>query len=280
MVTRRTKKYLLALVCGCWIVDFAWLRACLDHRKWLPEKSYQVQGDRKSNTVGGPQRAHCAVAAHQDKIVLASHPAGSKSPLGQASFLGGKSGTNGSPTWPRLLFSQCYFILDSKFSPTATSIKDVRMFINTAGGTLIDLIQEASLLQHLQPTDTSPLEISHPDLVYIFDPNQHPTAKRNRWEAALGYERNRQRRRVSTGSFVARRSTKVSLQTTTTRSTRTKPTRRSVPNTDLETSVWAIATVIVSNSALISPFEAVPQMAVAFLPLNWVMDSIAAYQLL
>ncbi|KAJ1968171.1 BRCA1-associated RING domain protein 1 [Dispira parvispora] len=268
MVTRRTKKYLLALVCGCWIVDFAWLRGCLDHRKWLPEDSYQVQGDRKSNTVGGPQRAHCAIAAQQDKAVLAS------------SSVGGESGSTGSPTLPRLLFSECYFILDSKFSPTATSLHDIRMFISMAGGTLIDSAQEASLLQHLQPTTTLPLHSSHPDLVYIFDPNQHPTAKRNRWEAAVGYEPSRQRRRVSTGSLITRRSTKAPLPTTTTQSTGTKPTRRSVASMDIETSLWPIATVMVTNTALSSPFEALPQLAVSFLPLNWVVDSVAAYQLL
>ena len=35
--------YMLGLAHGCWVVSYSWVQECLAHRRWVPEKNYQVK---------------------------------------------------------------------------------------------------------------------------------------------------------------------------------------------------------------------------------------------
>ena len=41
---RRTVKYLMGIVRGCWVLDMGWAKACLDARGPVSEESYVVRG--------------------------------------------------------------------------------------------------------------------------------------------------------------------------------------------------------------------------------------------
>ncbi|KAJ9512648.1 hypothetical protein QJQ45_018844 [Haematococcus lacustris] len=59
---RRTMKYLMGVAHGCWVVDCAWVAACLSLGGAAPEASYQVHGDSNGG-MGGPAAGRSRLAS-------------------------------------------------------------------------------------------------------------------------------------------------------------------------------------------------------------------------
>jgi hypothetical protein len=48
IIKQRTMKYMVSLMYGCWIVDVAWLNACLSSNKLVPEAEFEVYSEIKA----------------------------------------------------------------------------------------------------------------------------------------------------------------------------------------------------------------------------------------
>ncbi|KAI9907412.1 hypothetical protein PsorP6_016305 [Peronosclerospora sorghi] len=54
---KRTAKYMRGLAEGCFIVDFTWIKASLEARRWVSEDPFEMMGDIYSDASGKPQEA-------------------------------------------------------------------------------------------------------------------------------------------------------------------------------------------------------------------------------
>lgn len=55
VVVRRTIKYLYALMSGIWILEWAWVEACLRADRHEPEAAFEAQGDENMSESGAPR---------------------------------------------------------------------------------------------------------------------------------------------------------------------------------------------------------------------------------
>lgn len=95
---RRTLKFMLGLLNGLWIVNFAWVTSCLDAGKYVSEEPFEISSDTVGK--GGPAK-------------------GRKSAGGKA------------------LFEGYSFYLHGSFQAPSPSKDDLKTLITTAGGTFL-----------------------------------------------------------------------------------------------------------------------------------------------
>eukprot|EP00993_Chasmostoma_nieuportense_P002518 NODE_3306_length_992_cov_14.778035_g3160_i0.p1 GENE.NODE_3306_length_992_cov_14.778035_g3160_i0~~NODE_3306_length_992_cov_14.778035_g3160_i0.p1 ORF type:complete len:242 (-),score=59.77 NODE_3306_length_992_cov_14.778035_g3160_i0:53-778(-) len=68
-IAQRTIKYIQAIACGIWIVNFDWVTESRAARRWLPEEPFEVSGDHFS--LHGPRLGR--LAREQNRLLLAGH---------------------------------------------------------------------------------------------------------------------------------------------------------------------------------------------------------------
>ncbi|KAI8090556.1 hypothetical protein BDF21DRAFT_483395 [Thamnidium elegans] len=64
----RTLKYLSGILRGKWIVTPKWLLDSMKQKKWLPEESYEVQGDAKSGLTRAPNKGRQRRLNHEEPL--------------------------------------------------------------------------------------------------------------------------------------------------------------------------------------------------------------------
>ncbi|KAJ1639338.1 hypothetical protein T492DRAFT_856844 [Pavlovales sp. CCMP2436] len=96
----RTLKHLCGILSGQWIVSSAWVRASLEQGAWVPEESYELDGDMSTSGQHGPSKGRAAHVAGASAIFRGlriylhgkfAHPSPSKPQLLELLGLGGAS---------------------------------------------------------------------------------------------------------------------------------------------------------------------------------------------
>jgi len=61
-LSKRTMKYMYAIVGAKWIVSFQWAERCLSEQRWVDEEQFEISGDTSHNITYAPRRARLARA--------------------------------------------------------------------------------------------------------------------------------------------------------------------------------------------------------------------------
>lgn len=69
----RTYKHMCGILKGQWIVSSAWVRASLEHGRWLSEAPFELDGDMSTNGQRGPAKGRAAHAAGTSAIFAGLH---------------------------------------------------------------------------------------------------------------------------------------------------------------------------------------------------------------
>ncbi|KAI9273881.1 hypothetical protein EDC94DRAFT_510366 [Helicostylum pulchrum] len=64
----RTLKYLSGILRGKWIVTPKWLLDSMKKKRWLPEESYEIQGDAKSGLTRAPSKGRKIRLSHKETL--------------------------------------------------------------------------------------------------------------------------------------------------------------------------------------------------------------------
>ena len=67
-LSRRTIKYLSAILSGIWIVNYQWIIECSKLNKWCNEEKFEVTGDALGT--GGPKKGRLRAANNVRKILF------------------------------------------------------------------------------------------------------------------------------------------------------------------------------------------------------------------
>ncbi|KAJ1926992.1 hypothetical protein IWQ60_003331 [Tieghemiomyces parasiticus] len=182
LIEKRTKKYLLALLHGCWIVTTDWVSSALASPN-TPETDFEVQGDAKSGPIRGPTLAREAATQRITN---------------QATGMDGR------------LFTGIRFYLDVRPGDNVSpSPDDIRECISAAGGVLLTATELMQLLADTEwvasgpPDDQSSIaeppakslrtvsrvttSAVRPDIIFLTNPGGRSalSAQRRRWEKHL-----------------------------------------------------------------------------------------------
>ncbi|KAJ1983805.1 hypothetical protein H4R34_001048 [Dimargaris verticillata] len=280
MATKRTKKYMVAVLRGCWVVSTDWVAACLRQRKRVSEDSFEVLGDSKTTIPGGPRRAR--VALHSTESF--HHDSNHDSAPSALIFQGGH------------LFSQMHFIYDSPTIWNDSSLADLKECIALAGGheytpsesfSGLDLdslcfVNETPDLSEFIAKQPFGSRLK-PAVVLMHNDSSGPRApcstRRRHWEKQLGLAS--RGRHGSSGPSIyfqeawrahATSGSGLLSDTESARSTAAVPmdTTPGLPQ-------WCQSAAVATYKTSQGQAEMV---AVALLPRSWALDSIAAYSLL
>ncbi|KAJ1982370.1 hypothetical protein H4R35_000325 [Dimargaris xerosporica] len=187
MATKRTKKYLVAVLRGCWVVSTDWVAACLRQSNHVSEDAFEVLGDSKTTIPGGPRRARIALRS-MESVNRDSNCASVPHSLA----------LEGTP-----LFSHMHFVYDSPSTWSGSSLVDLKECITFAGGQEYTRSEtyHGLDLDNLgivsEPSDISkylakqPLGVRlTPAVVLVYNDNNGTrtpySARRKHWEKRLG----------------------------------------------------------------------------------------------
>lgn len=63
----RTMKYLMAILCGRWVLNMGWIKACLDAKDFFPEENYEISRD-VYDCFDGPKRGRISAVQKRPKL--------------------------------------------------------------------------------------------------------------------------------------------------------------------------------------------------------------------
>ena len=119
-LVKRTMKYMMGVLSGCWVVELAWLTDSAAAGYWLPEDTYEIKGDSIAGATQAPRRAR-KEREERERAEALRPPA--------AAVLPASSGCS--------VLAGCYFCVLEPLSSQCPSVHDLTQLIQLAGGHLL-----------------------------------------------------------------------------------------------------------------------------------------------
>ena len=124
-LVKRTMKYMMAVLNGCWLVDWAWLTDSAAAGRWLLETEYEIHGDSIAGATHAPSRSREEQAR---RVVDWTHSIAPSDP----SLL-----PTVAPSPRCSLLAGCRVCVLEPLSPQCPSLLDLTLLIRLAGGQLL-----------------------------------------------------------------------------------------------------------------------------------------------
>ena len=128
-LVKRTMKYMVGVLSGCWVVDWQWITDSAAAGRWLTEENYEINGD----SIAGATHAARRAREERDRSERELTRDAPQQPLSDRNT---RSPLTSRPSRCSLL-SGCYVCVLEPLSPQCPTLHDLTLLIRLAGGQLI-----------------------------------------------------------------------------------------------------------------------------------------------
>ena len=130
-LVKRTMKYMMGVLSGCWVVDWTWLTDSAAAGRWLAEDDYEIRGDSIAGATAAARRAREERERRETDLTRSSHighqPQPHQHPLSCAASQSSRCS----------LLADSYVSVLEPLSAQCPTLDDLTHLIQLAGGQLI-----------------------------------------------------------------------------------------------------------------------------------------------